>query len=90
MHIQISSICVENTKGGTSVSILSSYWLIQRRGGSYCLIPSLAHFCLALVTPWRRQVFSVALCAFKMCQELLHAHLKSTFMMKIEQLPYHY
>jgi hypothetical protein len=60
MHIQICSMRIQNTPVATSSSVLCSYWLIQRRGGSYLQIPSLAHFFHALTTSWRHQVLLYA------------------------------
>ena len=68
------SMRIQNTLGATSSSILCSYWLTQRRDGSYWLIPSLAHFLVALATSRRRQ--DVALCVFKMWRELLCGYSK--------------
>jgi hypothetical protein len=46
MSIQICSMHIQNTLGGSWASVLCSYWLI----------PSLMHFFLALATSWRHQV----------------------------------
>ncbi len=57
VRIQICSMRIQNTPGATSAWILL---VNSRRGESYWLIPSLAHFCCCVVTSWRRQVLLYA------------------------------
>jgi hypothetical protein len=75
MGIQICSMCIQNTPGATSTSILCSYWLIQRKGGSYWLIPSLAISLRHQVLLYAHsKCVGVAFCAFKIWQELLYLY----------------